>query len=314
MGIEESETLRVSAVTGRPGSRRQKLFAVVPTLLTLGNLACGFGAITFAAKVGPTSVYGNELIIAATLIYVAMIFDVFDGGAARLTNQTSEFGAQLDSLCDAVSFGVAPAFLMLQFMVSKSRTQLDLAELGLKIEPPFAYSPRFLWVIGALFVVCVVLRLARFNVETEDDDAHDHFSGLPSPAGAGVLASIPIAMSGVRDMAADRVLFGRVLAEWLFPAAKIALPIITLVVACLMVSRLHYPHFVNQFFKGRKSRNRLLQLLVALVVIALIPEAALFLIFAYFAFAAPLIAGFRRMSGKEIPATPAGVEDDGDAD
>ncbi|MCA9072631.1 MAG: CDP-alcohol phosphatidyltransferase family protein, partial [Planctomycetaceae bacterium] len=85
-------------------SRKEKMFAVLPTLLTLGNATCGFGAITFAAKLGPTyteSVAGNELLIAGLLIYLAMLFDAFDGSAARLMNQTSDFGAQLDSLCDA---------------------------------------------------------------------------------------------------------------------------------------------------------------------------------------------------------------------
>ena len=95
--------------------KKRKMFAVLPTLLTLGNAACGFGAITFAAKVGPQIPAENHLVIAALLIFLAMVFDMLDGSVARLTDQTSEFGAQLDSLCDAVSFGVAPAFLMLHF-------------------------------------------------------------------------------------------------------------------------------------------------------------------------------------------------------
>ena len=108
---------------------RRKVFAVLPTMLTLGNLICGFGCITFAAKLGPSdstltfaallgpnaAQEGQGLVIAAVLIYLGMVFDAFDGSVARLTNQTSEFGANLDSLCDVVSFGIAPAFLMLQF-------------------------------------------------------------------------------------------------------------------------------------------------------------------------------------------------------
>ena len=91
-------------------TRRQKVFAVLPTLLTLCNAACGFGAITITAKVGPEHFGGSELFTASQLIFLAMLFDMLDGSAARLTNQTSDFGAQLDSLCDAISFGVAPAF------------------------------------------------------------------------------------------------------------------------------------------------------------------------------------------------------------
>ena len=140
-------------------NRRKKLFAVLPTMLTLGNAVCGFGAITFAAKWSGGDP-ALSLFIASCLIYLAMVFDALDGSAARLTNQTSEFGAQLDSLCDAISFGAAPAFLMLQFSQSRD------------------FHPRFLWLIAALYVVCAVLRLARFNVETDEDDAHDCFSEI----------------------------------------------------------------------------------------------------------------------------------------
>ncbi len=93
--------------------RRQKMFAVLPTLLTLGNAVCGFGAITFAAKVGLAERLGwgrtntDCLWMAAVLIFLAMVFDMLDGRAARWAKQTSQFGAELDSLCDAISFGVA---------------------------------------------------------------------------------------------------------------------------------------------------------------------------------------------------------------
>src|SRR4051794_17117377 len=109
--------------------KKVRMFWVLPTLLTLGNAVCGFGAITFAAKVGPTSLegtellqpsvggrFGNELFVAAILIFLGMLFDMLDGRAARWAKHTTDFGAQLDSLCDAITFGVAPAFLMLQFV------------------------------------------------------------------------------------------------------------------------------------------------------------------------------------------------------
>ncbi|HEX6986198.1 MAG TPA: CDP-alcohol phosphatidyltransferase family protein, partial [Planctomycetaceae bacterium] len=98
---------------------RHRVFAVLPTMLTLGNAACGFGSITFAAKLGPAVDLGDpgtHLYVSALLIFLAMVFDALDGRAARWANQSSEFGAQLDSLCDALSFGAAPAFLMLQFI------------------------------------------------------------------------------------------------------------------------------------------------------------------------------------------------------
>jgi len=282
------EPLRVSAEIERRPTRRQKVFAVLPTLLTLGNAACGFGAITFAAKVGPTALYGSELWIAAALIYIAMVFDMFDGSAARWANQTSEFGAQLDSLCDSISFGVAPAFLMLQFTRHK-----HIQEMALHVDPFFEYPPRFLWIVGVSFVICVLLRLARFNVETDDDDSHDFFSGLPSPAGAGVIASFPIVMWSVRDLAADTEFFGRDVALWLVPALKLVLPLVTVLVAGLMVSRIRYPHFFNQLFRGRRSRRHLIQIIVTMILIFLMPGAILFLMFSYFAFGAPVLAVYR---------------------
>ena len=175
-------------------SRRRKVYAVLPTLLTLCNAACGFGAITIAAKVGPDHFDGFELLTAAQLIFLAMLFDMLDGSAARLTNQTSEFGAQLDSLCDAISFGVAPAFILLQ--LAHPEHHLMDTMVG---QATFNYHPRILWAIAVLFMVCAILRLARFNVESDEEDSHEFFSGLPSPAAAGVVASFPIGMKELKD-------------------------------------------------------------------------------------------------------------------
>ena len=259
----------------------RKAFAVLPTLLTLGNAACGFGAITIAAKVGPVSanagndelLVSNELLIASLLIFLAMLFDVLDGAAARLTKQASDFGAELDSLCDAISFGVAPAFLMLQF----SHPQHNLIKSA-------TYHPRILWVIGVLFALCAVLRLARFNVETDEDDSHEFFSGLPSPAAAGAVASFPIALYGLGDLAA------RNLVEVLLQFFAAALPLITLGLAFLMVSRIRYPHFFNQILRRQRSRQQVLQIVFTIALVFLVREMALPVVLCYFAFAAPLRA------------------------
>lgn len=289
------DIIRVSAAIEPRPKMRRKLFAVLPTLLTLGNAACGFGAIVLAAKSGTPEAVGSELWIAALLVYAAMVFDMFDGAAARKMNQTSEFGAQLDSLCDAVSFGVAPAVLMLRLVVGTHEIERQL-----EVVPWFTYSPRILYVISGLFVLCVLLRLARFNVETDEDDSHEFFSGLPSPAGAGVLASFPIAMAGLlQELASDTEGIGHTIAGWLVPSVKAVVPIITLCVAFLMVSRIRYPHFFNQLFKKRHTRKHLIQILAAAVVIILIPGLALFVLFAYFAFGAPLTSAWRRTFGRK---------------
>lgn len=267
--------------------RRERVVAVLPSLLTLGNAVCGFGSITYAAKVGPEAV-GNPLFIAGLLIFLAMVFDMLDGHAARLTKQTSDFGAQLDSLCDVISFGVAPAFLMLQF--------------------PQMYHPRLLWVVAVWFILCAVLRLARFNVETGDEDSHDTFSGLPSPAAAAMVASCAIALPGLVMMTdpglseltqrAGRIMLG---------GLHYGLPVLTLALACLMVSRIRYPHVFNRLFRGRRDFRQLVQLIFALVAIFLVHELAVPLIVGYFVLAAPAVVLWKwAVSGRsQSPEAPA---------
>jgi len=279
-GPDEHDPI-ATAVRPRRRIRRERLFAVLPTMLTLGNAFCGFAAITYAARVGPDLVEpaGTHLLVAAGCIYLAMLFDALDGRAARWANQASEFGAQLDSLCDAISFGVAPAFLMRQFAATS------------------AFHPRVLWMIGALYVACAILRLARFNVETDEDDSHHAFSGLPSPAAAGVVASFPIAMYGLRNLNASPeppAGYISTLIEWAGPALVQTLPLFTLAVACLMVSRIRYSHVFNQLFSGRRNRGHLIQIVFTVAVVFIVRELAVPLIFLWFAFSSPARAAWTR--------------------
>ena len=265
-------------------------------MLTLGNAACGFGAVTFAAKVGPDTGGGEELVIASLLIFLAMLFDALDGSAARLTDQTSDFGAQLDSLCDAISFGLAPAFLMLQFLSPTHHLNLmDELLQGANVRL-FEYPRKLLWVIAVLYVLCALLRLARFNVETDDEDSHDFFSGLPSPAAAGTIASFPLAVRGLAIFANEPTSALYHIARRSIGGIALLLPIITLAVAMLMVSRLRYPHVFNQFFKGSRTRSQVLQLVFCTAMLFLMKET-LPLIFCYFAFGPPLRAGFHEYFG-----------------
>ena len=255
-------------------TKREKVFAVVPTLLTLGNATCGFGAITFATKVGPGVTEGNDLLIAAMLILAAMAFDMLDGHAARLAKMTSDFGAQLDSLCDVISFGVAPAFIMLKLP-----------------QVHHLYHPRLLWVIAVLYVLCAVLRLARFNVETGDEDFHDSFSGLPSPAAAGTVAAVVVGIPGLEQLTQPSASpMAQTIGGWLTSATAVGMPLLTLALACLMVSRIRYPHVVNQLFSGRRNFSHLVQLIFAGVAIFLVHELAVPLILIYFVLASPVRA------------------------
>jgi CDP-diacylglycerol--serine O-phosphatidyltransferase len=293
--------------------RRQKMFAVLPTLLTLGNAVCGFGAITFAAKVGlqPFGWGKNDtqcLFIAAMLVFLAMVFDMLDGRAARWAKQTSQFGAELDSLCDAISFGVAPAFILIKFV---SEVHEDMPML----------AARLLWSIAVLYVMCAILRLARFNVETDEEDTHEFFSGLPSPAAAGTVVSFMIAYPEIQNWAnsssADPAVWARIthsLGVYLLPALQFVVPLVALACACLMVSRIRYSHVFNQWFRGRRSHGHILQLVVGAVTVFLVKELAVPLIFCLFAFGSPLrtaLAAARRKAGEPGPSVATQPSADG---
>jgi CDP-diacylglycerol--serine O-phosphatidyltransferase len=133
----------------------------VPSAFTLGNLLSGFFSLVYASQ-------GN-LDFAAWLIVVAGLFDLLDGMVARLAGTSSAFGLELDSLCDVVSFGAAPSFLIYQ---------LGLAQMGL-----------FGVLIASLPLLCGAVRLARFNTHAELGEKKDYFVGLPIPAQAGTIVA-----------------------------------------------------------------------------------------------------------------------------
>jgi CDP-diacylglycerol--serine O-phosphatidyltransferase len=234
--------------------RKRRGIAVLPTMFTLGNLVAGFFAIVVASRVvrpeGPDFAEGDvtNCMYAGWLIFLAMIFDALDGYVARLSKSASGFGAQLDSLADLVTFGVAPAILLV------------------KISPAFTYLHReAIWVIAATFAVCAALRLARFNVETDETDDHMHFSGLPSPAAAASIASFAILFN---TLVKEDNPFPY--AEQLARGIQFVMPFYALGVALLMVSRVPYPHLVNQFFRGRRSFNHIVSVVFALVAVMVI--------------------------------------------
>ncbi|HVA47861.1 MAG TPA: CDP-diacylglycerol--serine O-phosphatidyltransferase [Pirellulales bacterium] len=265
--------------------------AVLPTLFTLGNLVCGFFAIVVAARVekpltaetprAPTIGTANPVkafkaldpedpvhncMLSGWLIFLAMIFDALDGHVARLAKTTSDFGAQLDSLCDIVTFGVAPAFLLV------------------KLCPLFEFTHHdMFWVIAALYAACAAMRLARFNVESDEEDDHLHFTGLPSPAAAAVIASFAILFYTLRKETNT---------QWYTPqfdtAMQYALPFFAVLVAILMVSRIPYPHVVNQLFSGQHSFAHLAMVTLFLFGVMLVRGFAVPLISVVFVLQGPI--------------------------
>ena len=269
--------------TKRRRRRRRLTLAVLPTMLTLGNAVCGLASIAVVMSVSPDGPDDHALFVAGILIFAGMLFDALDGSAARMTGQESQFGAQLDSLCDAITFGTAPAVIV--WRISDSLPQ------------------RLTWAIGVLFALCVLIRLARFNVETNDEDTHEGFDGLPSPAAAGTLAAFAIAMPELTSVVSDTIYPDavRAFAASLLTASHFFIPILALALAFLMVSRYQYPHVVQQWVRGRRAPHQIGQALFALVGVFLLHWLALPVAFCYYAFASPVRALFRRTGHLTAP-------------
>jgi CDP-diacylglycerol---serine O-phosphatidyltransferase len=267
--------------------------AILPTLLTLGNGICGYVAITYASKVMPTEKpesIDHYFAMAGWFIIFAMLFDLLDGYVARRTRTASKFGGELDSLCDAISFGVAPAFLALK--------------LGPGWESVFLH--RLLAGITALYLACTVLRLARFNVDNNPDPAfHKRFRGLPSPAAAGCLSSLAICRG--EFPAQLTIYFNDTLSleaarHGVASAIEILAPVGALLVALLMVSNVAYPHASSRLFRGRRHVGHLVQILLAGLILLMLRQIAPALVFWVYALLFPLRGLV--MKGLAVEPTP----------
>lgn len=293
-----------SGVPGDPGGpggpaaevrigARQKTLAVLPTLFTLGNLLCGFGAIFYASRpVGTPLPFGwTTLAYSAGLIFLGMVFDVLDGRIARLTRSTSDLGEQLDSMADMVTFGVAPAFLAVQLI---------------NVETPFISErhdrlfDRLVLVIACIYVACAALRLARFNVETEGPEARFHatFRGLPSPAAAGTVASLVLLhqyfFMGQLDQLPQ---------HWSVQVTAFGMVATMFLAAFAMVSRLEYPHLANRFFRGRVGIGTAAKIVIVGLFLLLNLQGSLAVAFIAYALSAPAMAAWQKL--RKLRATDA---------
>jgi len=260
----------------KPGKKRG--IAIIPTLLTLSNGFCGFTAIAKsidAAMLGNSPMFSEKLIQAAWLIFLAMVFDALDGRVARLTNQTSEFGEQLDSFTDIISFGIAPA-IMVKVIYENCMVQASVY-----------FSPKLSLLLCGLYVTCAVLRLARFTMDTSpEDSSHKIFYGLPTPAAAAVVASTVLFLYNGKDNA----ILPFIEDPAIILGIKKAMLFIPPLLGLLMISKIKYIHFFNRFVRGRKTFNYLVQGILALFVIAFCYEWALLLCFLIYTFWGPVAA------------------------
>jgi CDP-diacylglycerol--serine O-phosphatidyltransferase len=261
----------------RPGPKRTvRYVAILPTLMTLGNAVCGILALFHLLK---RPGHDPDPLTAAWLILVALIFDGLDGKVARATRSTSNFGAQLDSLSDAVTFGVAPAVLVLQLVSA----EVDLT--------PFAYKS--LAACAVIYGCCALIRLARFNVESAKDESHDSFFGLPSPGAAGLLAAATITYEALgreaawSPLAMFLILYG--------------IPAMTFFAAILMVSRIRYPHMLNRVLRGFRPFTTLIEIVIAGVLIFVLHQMAIFVGFLVYVGSGPVLSVQRLLFPKSRP-------------
>lgn len=269
----------------RNGRRRLPPMLVLPTLCTLGNLVAGFAAIHYAAKpddfTGPWGWSG--LTFAGALVFLGIALDAVDGWVARLVRSTSELGGQLDSLADVVTFGVAPAYMMLHLVGRHLGDDTPTIIIGPEADDALG---RVVWAVAVVYLCCAALRLARFNVETGPGglERGRSFRGLPSPGAAGAMAGLIILH--------QHLLVGRFADEvptTFARGAALGMPFITLLCGLAMVSSIPYAHVTNRYLYGGKSFAYVVRLVVLLALTVWFTPEMLAMIFTAYALAGPLL-------------------------
>ncbi len=242
---------------------------ILPTLVTAANGFCGLLAIY--------KTQDGKYHAAAFMIMLAMVFDVLDGLVARRAGITSRFGAYLDSLSDAVSFGVAPAFLVKVVVEASGHN---------------AYGAKMLTGLTAIFTICALFRLARYNVEhtpsegrRADGGTVATFAGMPTPGAAGVLASLVYLHEDPRRL----VDFGFLC---------YALPVLCALLGYLMVSRVPYTHVGTRFLRGRRDFAYLFVVVVVVVALIFLTEEVAAVAFVGYGLSGIALAVRRKLRGE----------------
>jgi CDP-diacylglycerol---serine O-phosphatidyltransferase len=242
--------------------RKGKGIYLLPNLLTSMSLFAGFYSIV--------ATIDKKFIYAAIAIFISAIFDMLDGRVARLTNSSSKFGVQYDSLSDVIAFGVAPALLAYMWALK-------------------GYG-RFGWLAAFLYVACGALRLARFNVQV-DTVQKKQFLGLPIPAAAAGIAG--------------SVLFY----SWLGYSAglkTVLMPILIYILAFLMVSDVRYYSFKELGFLRKRPFRSTVAAIILLVIIFIEPQVVLFVGTIGYILSGPV---YTLIKGKKVIEEPANSEE-----
>ena len=238
---ELPESPEKDAPAAKPRRLRRSVF-VLPSLFTAANLFCGYYAIFLTMN--------HKYHDAAVFIGIAILLDSVDGFIARLTKTTSEFGLQLDSLSDVISFGIAPSILVLHWGLLPD------------VDPRLAVAAAF------TFTVCGAMRLARFNAQSGN---RKHFVGLPIPAAGGAIAAI---VYFFKDHVADQM-FANIMVT------------VTFVLAFLMVSTLRY-NSLKGVALGKKSHLTVLVIALLFVLIFFLSRPTLLILAVGYAISGPI--------------------------
>jgi CDP-diacylglycerol--serine O-phosphatidyltransferase len=255
----------------RPRVRRAVV--VLPSAFTLGNLFFGFWSMVSASK-------GNFM-WAGWFLVLAGVMDMLDGRIARLSKTDSRFGAELDSLVDVISFGVAPAVLMYHL--------------------EFAAAGGFAWLVCYAYVVAVAIRLARFNLIAETKEHSAWFNGLPSPS-AGMILGVYYPFSQTSWYAATLGGFN----------GQVILVLLILLLSVLMMSNVRYPKLPGIGFRSMRGRMGLALNLSILTGGILVPEYFFFpfgMAYVTYGLARATILGFLER-GDNHDQAPLGTEDE----
>ncbi|MDY0190458.1 MAG: CDP-diacylglycerol--serine O-phosphatidyltransferase [Desulfuromonas sp.] len=247
MGSERRENLR-------------KGVYLLPNLVTTGSLFAGFYGIVASMN--------GQYDIAAWFILISAVFDALDGKVARLTNTTSQFGIEYDSLADLVAFGVAPAILMYTWALQ-----------------PFG---KWGWLAAFLYVVCGALRLARFNVQVETVESKN-FIGLPIPAAACMVAACVLLFYHLGGAGTIRM---------------VSVLLLIYGLAVLMVSNVRYYSFKDPELLKKRPFGVLVSAIVMIIVIVAEPEVMFFLIFITYTMFSPVRAGLALMRRRKASVLP----------
>lgn len=238
--------------------RRQGVY-LLPNLFTTGALFAGFYAVIAALR--------GDFESAPIAIFFAMVFDGLDGRIARMTNTSSKFGAEYDSMSDLVSFGVAPALVVFSWALG------DLGKFG--------------WSVAFIYLACAALRLARFNTQIETTDSH-YFTGLPSPSAAAIIASTVWVCNDLGWVGSE-----------LPYELSVLVGLLTATVGFLMIANFPYYSFKDLDFRGRVPFVVIILVVLAFGLVTLDPPSVFLVVFLVYAASGPFMKLVRQRGERQ---------------